>query len=333
MPTATYNFREGYRYGFNGQEKDDNIKGGGNSYDFGARMLDVRLGRWFVIDPKWKLFSNISPYTFALNNSIYFIDSDGKVIEVANEKSKEAFNSSIQNIFTGNDIVINLLTIASSSNSLSGITSEDAVKALNTLTDPDQRAAFNGLVMTANSEKTYNLTFLEEGSKAAIGNIEVSELKIALEADGIAINDNSESNKVEIFVAESSVGVLKSPLTLRNKNSLVIGSILSQFIKGDEKFNESSIVEPNSESAALIQIQVENTLQRAQGLTQLRGDDFKKSNSEKFSKVELAKVKIIPIQLKMVEMSTTKEQTIIDITKFNNNSDAKSDTKSAKEPK
>jgi hypothetical protein len=34
-----------YRYGFNGMEKDDEVKNGkGNSYDFGARMYDSRLG-------------------------------------------------------------------------------------------------------------------------------------------------------------------------------------------------------------------------------------------------------------------------------------------------
>ncbi|GGD36603.1 hypothetical protein GCM10011343_28070 [Flavobacterium orientale] len=42
---------ESYRYGFNGMEKDDEIKGEGNSYDFGARMLDPRVGRWFAPDP------------------------------------------------------------------------------------------------------------------------------------------------------------------------------------------------------------------------------------------------------------------------------------------
>ena len=36
---------DSYRYGFNGMEKDDKVKGEGNSYDFGARMYDSRIGR------------------------------------------------------------------------------------------------------------------------------------------------------------------------------------------------------------------------------------------------------------------------------------------------
>src|SRR5690554_1271658 len=42
----------GYRYGFNSMERDDEIKGKGNSYDFGARMYDPRVGRWLSVDPK-----------------------------------------------------------------------------------------------------------------------------------------------------------------------------------------------------------------------------------------------------------------------------------------
>lgn len=41
-----------YRYGFQRQEKDDELKGEGNSLDFGERMYDPRIGRWFKIDPQ-----------------------------------------------------------------------------------------------------------------------------------------------------------------------------------------------------------------------------------------------------------------------------------------
>jgi len=69
---------EDYRYGFQGQEKDDEIKGEGNSYDFGARLYDPRVGRWFAIDPLENEFPYVSPYAYALNNPIYIVDLDGK---------------------------------------------------------------------------------------------------------------------------------------------------------------------------------------------------------------------------------------------------------------
>jgi RHS repeat-associated protein len=59
-------------------ENDDEIKGEGNSYDFGARIHDPRLGRFFSIDPKWRQFADFSPYSYAANNPNYFIDNDGE---------------------------------------------------------------------------------------------------------------------------------------------------------------------------------------------------------------------------------------------------------------
>ncbi|MFH2095809.1 MAG: hypothetical protein ABIJ16_08895, partial [Bacteroidota bacterium] len=41
-----------HRFGFNGQEKDDEITGvTGSHLDFGARIYDARIGRLLSIDP------------------------------------------------------------------------------------------------------------------------------------------------------------------------------------------------------------------------------------------------------------------------------------------
>lgn len=69
-----------YRYGFNGKEKDDELKGEGNSYDFGARMLDPRVGRWFSVDALEKNYPDVSPFAFALNTPIIAKDPDGNVV-------------------------------------------------------------------------------------------------------------------------------------------------------------------------------------------------------------------------------------------------------------
>ncbi len=72
------NLRSAYLYGFNGQEKDDEIKGDGNSYDFALRMHDPRLGRFLSIDPLTKHFADNSPYAFCQNRVI-----DGRELEGA----------------------------------------------------------------------------------------------------------------------------------------------------------------------------------------------------------------------------------------------------------
>jgi RHS repeat-associated protein len=69
---------EKYRYGFQRQEKDDEWSGANNSYDFGARIYDPRLGRWLSVDPKFREDPEFSPYCFAYYSPLLFHDPDGK---------------------------------------------------------------------------------------------------------------------------------------------------------------------------------------------------------------------------------------------------------------
>ena len=66
-----------YRYGFNGKEKDNEIYGTDDAYDFGARIYDSRLGRWLAIDRGFKKYADVSPFAFGKNNPIVFVDPDG----------------------------------------------------------------------------------------------------------------------------------------------------------------------------------------------------------------------------------------------------------------
>ena len=66
-----------YRYGYNGKEKDDEIKGSGDIYDYGFRIYDPRLGRFLSVDPLTKSYPWYTPYQFAGNKPIMFVDRDG----------------------------------------------------------------------------------------------------------------------------------------------------------------------------------------------------------------------------------------------------------------
>jgi RHS repeat-associated protein len=64
-----------YRYGFNGMEKDNEVIGDANSYTTEFRTIDVRIGRWWSLDPITHEFQ--SPYCTFDNNPIYYKDPSG----------------------------------------------------------------------------------------------------------------------------------------------------------------------------------------------------------------------------------------------------------------
>ncbi|MBO6518365.1 MAG: hypothetical protein JJ975_17660 [Bacteroidia bacterium] len=67
----------GYRFGFNGKERDDEVSGAGNTIAFEARIYDSRLGRFFSVDPMISNYSDQSSYSFAVNSPIKLIDRKG----------------------------------------------------------------------------------------------------------------------------------------------------------------------------------------------------------------------------------------------------------------
>ncbi len=66
-----------YRYGFNGKENDNEVKGEGNQQDYGMRIYDTRLGRFLSVDPLTEEYPELTPYQFASNTPIQAIDLDG----------------------------------------------------------------------------------------------------------------------------------------------------------------------------------------------------------------------------------------------------------------
>ncbi len=67
-----------YRYGFQGQEKDDELKGEGNSLNYTFRMHDPRVGRFFAVDPLIHKYPHYTAYSFSGNKVVEYVELEGQ---------------------------------------------------------------------------------------------------------------------------------------------------------------------------------------------------------------------------------------------------------------
>lgn len=87
LPGRTFTSSLGYRYGFNGKEKDSEW-GGGAMYDYGFRIYDPRIAKFLSVDPLSPKYPWYTPYQFAGNNPIKFIDLDGLEQATPDQKAR-----------------------------------------------------------------------------------------------------------------------------------------------------------------------------------------------------------------------------------------------------
>lgn len=88
MPERTFSNGD-YKFGFNGKENDNEVRGNGNYQDYGLRGYDSRLARFFSVDPLTQKYPWYTPFQFAGNKPIQFIDLDG------GEEKEKTKNTSI----------------------------------------------------------------------------------------------------------------------------------------------------------------------------------------------------------------------------------------------
>src|SRR5882757_8425342 len=77
MPGRKYAAGSLYRYGFNGKENDNEVKGEGNQQDYGMRVYDPRIGKFLSVDPITFKYPALTPYQLASNSPILGVDFDG----------------------------------------------------------------------------------------------------------------------------------------------------------------------------------------------------------------------------------------------------------------
>jgi RHS repeat-associated protein len=122
MPGRHGSVGDSYRYGFQNQEGDPEVKGEGNSVNYSFRMHDPRLGRFFAIDPLTNEFPWNSPYAFSENIVINAVELEGletayvynvtyngkekKVKKSHNYENNNNFNQRVYRYFNANGEVV-----------------------------------------------------------------------------------------------------------------------------------------------------------------------------------------------------------------------------------
>ena len=91
---------DGYRYSFQGQEHDDEVKGEGNSVNYKYRLHDPRVGRFFAVDPITAEYAELTSYQFSSNSPILNIELEG--LEGGNS------NTLLQNSYIGIGFRLNI---------------------------------------------------------------------------------------------------------------------------------------------------------------------------------------------------------------------------------
>jgi RHS repeat-associated protein len=92
--TVTLATGEGYGWGFQGQEVDNEWLGLGNSYAFTYRIHDARTGRFYSVDPLADKYPWNSSYAFSENRVIDGIELEGREWQPVNDEFENVDNNS-----------------------------------------------------------------------------------------------------------------------------------------------------------------------------------------------------------------------------------------------
>ncbi len=153
-----------YKYKYNGKELQDEL--GLNWYDYQARNYDPALGRWMNIDPLAEKSRRYNPYTYVLNNPVFFIDPDGMMAA------------------PGDDLGIK------------GPNSQEAVSQL-------QASAGTDITITR-SETDGNVTYTNNTGAPLTGN--AAKLAAVIDDHSIVVNVNADNSNNSIDYGEAFMG-------------------------------------------------------------------------------------------------------------------------------
>jgi RHS repeat-associated protein len=210
-----------YRFGFNGVERENDMYGSSNAYEFKYRMYDARIGKFLSVDPLTKSYPWNSSYAFAENRVIDGIDLEGKEwstsgkVFIAPMGIYAEYREVKLNIKNSNECISDAKVIQTQKEAIKG----DIVKDFSTGNGSfDNPKVFVNVIEDANATIGVNMVQAEPQwdewgcsagytsglTKGGIGNTQVNEIDVST-----TIGEEVRSNKAMGRTASHEMGHVK----------------------------------------------------------------------------------------------------------------------------